>query len=277
MIATTEVTVIAVAVIWGNGFRRIISADILAGMVAVLCRFVPIAVVVNVRIVAFVDVAVTVDIRSSNCLTVGLGIQGRAVIIALAVCGVLGNWTVVVAISVSVVTANTTAFGLPIHGRFCAVALAVNRMERTVKLPIVTEFAGLACDAGLRENPADIGARCGRVGRANAMVALRLYEIATLRAEVNGSVVVARFVCRSVASGEFRALFLGINFGPEHIHKRFIHSFIHSFIKSFSRSISHPSISRHIVVPKWQNHLKVGADKPKLKVKMQLVKSVSIR
>ena len=203
MIATTEVTVIAVAVIWGNGFRRIISADILAGMVAVLCRFVPEAVTVNVRIVAFVDVAVTVDIRSSNCLTVGLGIQERAVIIALAVGGVLGFWAIVVAISVSVVAANSIAFSLPIHGRFCAVALAVNRMERTVKLPIVAEFAGLACDAGLRENSADVSARSGRVGRVDALVALHLDEIATFGAEMNGSVVVARFVCRSVASGEF--------------------------------------------------------------------------
>ena len=36
-------------------------------------------------------------------------------------------------------------------------------------------------------------------------------------------------------------------------------------------------ISYHIVNLKWQNHLKVGTDKPKLKVKMQSVSDDDVR
>jgi len=36
-------------------------------------------------------------------------------------------------------------------------------------------------------------------------------------------------------------------------------------------------IHHHIVVLKWQNHLKVGTDKPKLKVKMQSVSDDDVR
>jgi len=41
--------------------------------------------------------------------------------------------------------------------------------------------------------------------------------------------------------------------------------------------VHHGIKSYHIVVLKWQNRLKVGTDKPKLKVKMQTVSDDDVR
>jgi len=244
MESAAEVAVITIVMMRGYGFGCIITADILACGVTVVRRSVPVTVTVNVRIVASVHVAETVDIhvRPSDRLAVGLGILGGAGIVAPTFGGVLGIRAIVVAISVPVVPADTIAVCLPIHRRFYSIALPVDGMECTVELAVVAELAGCPCNAGLRESSADVGARCGSVGGIDSLVTFRLDEKATFGAEVSGSVVVAGFVCRGVAPGKFCALCLGINFRPEK-HEQTIYVFINSFIYSLIHPLTHSSLS----------------------------------
>ena len=75
VMAAVEAGVVAVGRIWTHSFCCIISTDIDAGAIAVLCRFGLVAFIVYHSVVTSFQVTVImVVIMSANCLTVGLSV-----------------------------------------------------------------------------------------------------------------------------------------------------------------------------------------------------------
>ena len=158
----------------------VVSADEATSSDAVRRRSVPVAVAFDDRIVAAVDVAVTVGVMSTHCRTVVRGVVSRSGVVTSTVYQILDVRALVVAVSVLIIPGVVSVALRPVvRRRSEPVALLVGRVERAVEVRVVAERSAFALRVRRGEVSADVGARCRRVRRIEGRVALPVHEVAT--------------------------------------------------------------------------------------------------